>query len=179
MAVAGDTVREFNESFTIALSNPSQGAAIGRASAVGAILDDDTIFVLGNNDAVSGTTAANYFQIGAGNHTVTGLDGTDRFVFLRTVATQGGDAVTEITDFEPTAGEKIDLSAIDAIAVTLGNDAFSFIGTAPFNGTPGQLRWEDQGPARLIQGNVTNDTATDFTVIVTTAGPVDANWFGL
>lgn len=179
VAVAGDTVLEFNESFTIALSNPSQGAAIGRASSVGAILDDDTIFVLGNNDAVSGTTAANYFQIGAGNHTVTGLDGTDRFAFLRTVATQGGDAVTEITDFEPAAGEKIDLSAIDAIAATLGNDAFSFIGTAPFNGTPGQLRWEDQGPARLTQGNVTNDTTADFTVIVTTAGPVDANWFGL
>lgn len=59
----------------------------------------------------------------------------------------------------------------------LTNEAFSFIGTTAFNGTPGQLRWEDQGTFRLIQGNVNNDTTADLTIFVKAAGPVDVGWF--
>ena len=39
-----------------------------------------------------------------------------------------------LQDFSRTVGEVIYLSAIDAIAGTLVNDAFSFIGTAAFCG---------------------------------------------
>ncbi len=86
---------------------------------------------------------------------------------------------TTFGDFSRAVGERHDLSRIDAIADTATNDAFSFIGTAAFNGTPGQLRWEDQGSVRLIQGNVNNDTVADLTIFVNAAGPVDANWFVL
>ena len=75
-------------------------------------------------------------------------------------------------------GEKLDLSRIDVIAGGLDNP-FTFIGTAAFNGTPGQLRWEDQGTIRLIQGNVNADTTADLTIFVRAAGPMDATWFVL
>ena len=177
--VDGDTVYELNESFTVTLANPSAGAVIGQPTAVGAILDDDTIFVLGNNDTVSGGTGLDFFLIGSGTHEVNGLAGIDRFTFTPAVATEVGSNVTTLNDFDPAVGEKIDLSGIDAIIATLANDAFSFIGTAAFNGTPGQLRWEDQGAVRLIQGNVNNDATADFAVVVKAAGPADSSWFVL
>jgi hypothetical protein len=72
----------------------------------------------------------------------------------------------------------INLAAIDAIGATLAEDAFSFIGTAAFSAA-GQLRWQDQGATRLIQGEVNGDGVADVTIIVTAAGPVEANWFVL
>ena len=72
------------------------------------------------------------------------------------------------------------LSAIDAVAGTLADDPFSFIGSGAFNGTPGQLRWQDQGGGTLlIQGNINNDTVADLTILVKAAGSVDASWFTL
>jgi len=40
--------------------------------------------------------------------------------------------------------------------------ALAFIGTAAFSGAPGELRWQDQGAVRLIQGNVNADTTADL-----------------
>ena len=69
----------------------------------------------------------------------------------------------------------IELSAIDAIASTVADDAFSFIGIAAFGGVAGQLRWEDQGPVRLIQDGVNGDPTADLTIFVNSAGSMDAN----
>jgi chitinase len=41
VAVVGDTVAEANETFTLALTNPTGGVGLGRASATGTIVDDD------------------------------------------------------------------------------------------------------------------------------------------
>ena len=66
-----------------------------------------------------------------------------------------------------------------ARATTLANDAFTFIGTAAFSGTPGELRWEDQGATRLIQANTNTNPAADLTILLTAPGPIDATWFVL
>ena len=72
---------------------------------------------------------------------------------------------------------------IDAIAATLAHDTFSYIGQAPFTGTPGQIRYEDHGRMTLIQGNVNNDTIADLTIPVYLAsgvtGSVSSSWFAL
>jgi serralysin len=70
----------------------------------------------------------------------------------------------------------IDLRAIDAIAASLADDEFNFIGTAGFTGA-GQLRWQDHGTLSLIQGEVTGDGVADMTIFVSAAGPVTGNWF--
>ena len=168
--LAADAVRELNESFSVILANPSEGAAIGRATATAAIIDDDTILVLGAT--ASGTDAADYFLIGAGDHSVSGLAGTDRFAFLATA--QG---TTTLSDFTPAAGERIDLSRIDAIAATLANDAFTFV--ASFSGIAGQLAvGAAEAPGQLLAAGDTNgDMLADFRILLPDLGAPQQGWF--
>ena len=176
VGIAGDAQREFNESYVVALSNPSAGAAIGRGTAKGTIIDDDTIFVLGGGP-VSGTAAADYFLVGPGQHEVSGLSGTDRFVFARSVATTPGPNATTLPDFAAGLGERIDLRPIDAIAGTLANDAFTFIGAAAFSGTPGELRAELVGGMAMIAGDTNGDGTANFEIQAFAAEAPKANWF--
>ncbi len=170
--VAGDSRAEANERFALALGDLPSGAAVISNGADGVILGDDTSFSIGeiNPNQAEGTGSASTeftFAIYRG-----GPAGTTQTVDWAVTGAGGAGALAaSASDF--------DGGVLPTGSVTFGNDAFSFIGTAPFNGTPGQLRWSDQGPTRLIQGNATNDTTADFTIMVTTAGPVEASWFVL
>jgi hypothetical protein len=177
--VAGDTNTEggYNESFTLSLSNPTAGMTLARATATGLIREDDAIRGTNGNDTLIGTAAPDLFIIGQGQDSITGGAGTDTFRFLPTAL--GATNQVSIQDFTRAANERLDLSSIDAIATTLANDAFTFIGTAPFSGTPGELRWEDQGTTRLIQANTNTTPAADLTILLTAPGPIDATWFVL
>ena len=110
---------------------------------------------------------------------IVGKGGLDAFRFQPSALGTAATNASTFNDFNRAAGEKLDLSAIDAVAGTGANDAFSFIGTSAFNGTPGQLRWEDQGAVRLIQGNINNDITADLTIFVKAGGPVDIGWLVL
>ena len=71
-------------------------------------------------------------------------------------------------------------TVVDAfVGGTALNVSFTFICTTTFEGAPGQLRWQDNGAVRLIQGNVNADTTADLTIFVKAAGPVVGNWFVL
>jgi hypothetical protein len=59
--------------------------------------------------------------------------------------------------------DQIDLSAIDA-ETGPGNQAFTFIGTALFSNTKGQLRVQKAGSTAIVQGDVNGDGAADFAV---------------
>ncbi len=176
--VAADTAAELNDSFTVTLGNPRAGVALGTVAATGVILNDDFASTAANQ-TLTGTAGPDVFLLGGGLDSVTGGAGLDLFMFQPPAVGTAASNATTLQDFSRGAGEKLDLSAIDAIAGTLANDAFTFIGTAAFNGTAGQLRWEDQGTERMIQGNVNADTTADVTIFVKAAGPVDANWFAL
>ncbi|CAO3362951.1 calcium-binding protein [Azospirillum melinis] len=65
-------------------------------------------------------------------------------------------------------GDRIDLSEIDAISGTAGNDAFTFIGTAAFSAA-GQLRYQASGAVTLIEGDVNGDRTADFRIQVNIA----------
>lgn len=174
--VAGDAAPEADEAFRFVI-HTATGAAIRQDSATSRILTDDFASTAAD-EALSGTAAADIFLLGGGLDTVLGGGGTDRFLVQPSALGAAlGNAAT-LQDFSRAAGEKIDLSAIDAISGTPGDDAFAFIGTAAFT-APGQLRWEDQGGMRLIQGNVDGDMAADLTLFVLAAGPVNTNWFVL
>ena len=174
--VAGDTAPEADEGFRFVI-HTATGAGISQDSATSRILSDDLASTAAD-EALSGTASADIFLLGGGLDTVLGRSGTDRFLFQpAALGAAAGNAAT-LQDFSRAAGERIDLSAIDAIAGTPGNDAFAFIGTAAFTGA-GQLRWENQGGMRLIQGNVDGDTTADLTLFVQAAGPVATNWFVL
>ena len=176
LPLAADQQREFNESFTVGLSNPSAGATIGRATATGVIIDDDTIVVLGATP-VSGTDGANVFLIGAGEHTVSGLEGVDRFIFTSAVGAEAGANLTGLPDFAPLLGERIDLRLIDAVAGSPANDAFTFIGANGFSGTAGELMAVPSGGSVLIKGDTNGDTVSDFLITVPNSGTPSAQWF--
>ena len=132
------------------------------------------------SEALTGTDSPDIFRLGGGLDVVTGKGGLDVFQFLPAAIGAAAGNATTIEDFDRALGEKLDLSAIDANAIGgLANDAFSFIGTAAFDGTPGQLRWQDNGTVRMIQGNLNADTTADLTIFVKAAGPVDSAWLAL
>jgi Ca2+-binding RTX toxin-like protein len=177
--VLGDTNPEggFNESFTLALANASGGAAILGAKATGTIRDDDTIHGTTGNDSLAGTAGADLFVIGQGQDVITGGAGVDAFRFLPTAANPAN--LFTLADFDFAAGERIDLSRIDAIAGTLANDPFTFIGPMPLT-LPGQLHWERISPHLVeFQGNLSADPAPELRIVLFSPGTPDSTWFVL
>jgi serralysin len=137
------------------------------------------------NDVISGNSASNRLQGGGGDDWLNGLAGTDRaeggagadvFVFsaaghslgyrLRSDGAKGTpDALLDFTS----GVDRIDLSAIDAIAGTVADDAFAFIGTAAFTNQAGQLRFEAADGLVHIFGDVDGNGVADLHIIA--SGP--------
>ena len=112
---------------------------------------------------------------GAGTDLLFGEAGADRFLF-QAVSDSGPPAVRSdgrkylpdrIADFE-TGVDRIDLSPIDAIAGTAGNDAFTFIGLAAFTGHAGQLRYEQSAGISQILADLDGDGLADLQIVAMT-----------
>jgi Ca2+-binding RTX toxin-like protein len=127
--------------------------------------------------SLTGNGMANTITGGAGDDTLTGGGGADRltgglgadtFVYTSlsdsTVAAGGRDT---ITDFSSVAGDKIDLHLIDAVSNVAGDQAFDFIGSNPFFGTPGELNETASGGNTIIAGDVNGDMVADFSILLT------------
>jgi Ca2+-binding RTX toxin-like protein len=119
-------------------------------------------------NVLTGNGAGNVLQGGLGADRLTGGGGNDHFLY-RAMADSTSASRDQILDF--TAGDKIDLRLIDAIASTpANNDAFSFIGAAAFSGIAGQLRATQSGVTWLIEGDVNGDKVADLVIAVTATG---------
>ncbi|MCY1548055.1 Metalloprotease AprA [compost metagenome] len=108
---------------------------------------------------------------GAGNDTLIGGAGRDQlvggagadFFNFGALGEMGLGALRDvISDFKTSEGDKLNLSAIDARAGTVANDAFSFIGAAAFSGTDasGQLRFANG----VLYGSTDADAAAEFEI---------------
>ncbi len=121
-------------------------------------------------DNLSGGGTANRIDGGAGNDTIQGGAGADSLqggegadLFLIASSGDAGNGSGSrdlITDWGN--GDRIDLSAIDARSDLGGNQAFTWIGSAPFSAL-GQLRYTslDTGVG-LLEGNCSGSLAADF-----------------
>jgi Ca2+-binding RTX toxin-like protein len=78
---------------------------------------------------------------GTGTDTLLCGTGNDRFDW-HSVSEAGKSALRDIVSDFARGSDKINLADIDARSGTTTNDAFGFIGTAPFSGAAGQLRYE-------------------------------------
>jgi hypothetical protein len=178
VSVAGDELRELNESFIVTLANPSAGAALGRAGASAAILNDDAEIAASGGGLTEGTEGNDVFLIGSGSQQVLGLGGVDRFILAADLLADAQADIAVIGDFDAAGGELIDLSRIDAIAGTGANDAFSFIGTAAFSGTAGELSVADIGDGlQMVAGDVNGDAVGDFAVLLLLPPTAESSWF--
>jgi serralysin len=126
----------------------------------------DALNLTGNefNNSITGNNGANVITGGGGADNLKGLEGADVFRYVAT-SDSAGSAVDRILDFV-SGTDKIDLSAIDAIAGTAANDAFTFIGNAAFSGVAGQLRAQTVGGQTHIFGDTNGDSIADLHIIV-------------
>ena len=115
----------------------------------------------GADNVIRGNGGADTITGGGGNDTLYGGAGSDRFVF--------GDAQKigwdTIKDFA--AGDKIDVSQMDADSTVAGNQAFKFVG-GTWLADPGDLGFY-QDTARgctWIQGDLDGDKLYDFSIRV-------------
>ena len=115
------------------------------------------------NDELNGGVGDDVLLGSWGKDEVTGGAGADRFVF-GSVKETGRFYVSAdiITDFKRWEGDLIDLSAIDAIAGTAEDDAFTFVGSDRFSETAGELRFFRQDGDTFLAADVDGDGAADM-----------------
>jgi hypothetical protein len=154
--------------------------ASNHSFAMGADVDNVTLsgnknlVVTGNGGAnvITGNAGRNTLDGGAGNDrliggagrdVLTGGAGTDKFIF-RDGDFGGNTASTadRITDFSHGSRDLISLIGVDANANTVGDDAFSWIGTSAFHHVAGELRFAQAGGNTFVQGDTNGDGLSDF-----------------
>jgi Ca2+-binding RTX toxin-like protein len=125
------------------------------------------IFSGTGNDTLLGGQGNDQIYGNLGADTMTGGGGSDTFLYTDT-AQSAGASVDHITDFD--AGDKIDLTQIDADATQAGDQAFAFIGAAAFGHHAGELRaaFDAVNNVWTIEGDTDGNGSADFTILVTT-----------
>ena len=124
------------------------------------------------NDEIDATIPRGSGVNNGGNDVLIGGAGADELFCTESVVgptTQDRIVYENITDSRLGAfdtvhmntNDKIDVSLIDANATAIGNQAFSWIGTAAFTGA-GQLHYNAQ--SRMVEGNVDADLGVDFQI---------------
>jgi Ca2+-binding RTX toxin-like protein len=112
----------------------------------------DTLFGMNGSDTLYGDNGQDTLNGGNGRDFLTGGNGADTFAWWETSETSTGAANADvIRDFNRTGGDVIDLSDIDANVYAGGNQTFTFIGTAAFSGSPGEIRYYHSGGNTYIE----------------------------
>jgi Ca2+-binding RTX toxin-like protein len=125
-------------------------------------LGADVILGLSGADQLAGDDGADRLTGGLGGDHLTGGDGGDIFVFLSvrdSAHLRSGDEITDLS-----AGDQIDLSAIDADTARAGDQAFALV--AQFDGHAGQLtvHYRASDDLTVVRGDVDGDGRVDFSV---------------
>ncbi|MGO1076671.1 calcium-binding protein [Inquilinus sp. CA228] len=119
-------------------------------------------------DSLNGGGGQDVLDGGAGKDTLTGGADADRFVFSAVGDSVVGAGADRIADFVRAQGDKIDLSAIDAVTGVAGNQSFTFIGSGLFTHHAGELRAANTSPGvTTIAGDVNGDGVSDFHIVLT------------
>jgi Ca2+-binding RTX toxin-like protein len=169
----------FDYTFTLTDGNVAAGGTLtvdgsalrgtDQASLDGSAETDGRFVFLGGAgaDTFKGGAGADLFTGGLRHDTLTGGLGADRFIYTAIAESKPNATADLITDFTRADGDRIDLSAIDAISGTPANNAFHFIGTAAFSGTAGELRFEKISGNTIVTVDVNGDAVADFEITLT------------
>ncbi|HEX8622331.1 MAG TPA: calcium-binding protein [Allosphingosinicella sp.] len=132
---------------------------------------NDSLSGLGGNDELRGQNGSDLLDGGAGNDLLVGGPGADTYtggadldtIRISNFESGTGSAADRITDF--TSGDDIvDLANWDADLNVPGNEAFTWIGSAAFSSTAGELRTYFDGVNTWVQGDTTGDGLADFEI---------------
>jgi hypothetical protein len=174
----------------------------GNASTVNDIIDgdgaNDTLGGGHGDDTISGGGGGDYIFGNSGNDKIIadadgrvdylyGGSGSDTFIFSE-FSTNSSYQYDVVQDFSLGDGDKIDLSAIDAVLYvpgkntltgSLGDQPFKFIGLSSFSKTPGELRVSSVSGGTLVTGDINGDGYVDFSMQISGVSPssVSASYF--
>lgn len=119
------------------------------------------------NDVIVASAGVDTIRLGDGRDSLTGGVGADSFSMSQLSDSGLGASADLISDFT-TGSDLMDLSALDADSGTLGDQAFSFIGTSAFSNVAGELRIETGDPAvTVVLGDIDGDGVADFSIVLT------------
>jgi Ca2+-binding RTX toxin-like protein len=184
---AGEGVDEVRASASYTLSSGAEVETLRTTDENGTA----AINLTGNNlvNTIVGNNGNNTISGGGGGDTLIGArgvdalsggSGADRFVWRD--VTDSGTAIPAmdlIVDFDPLAGELIDLSGIDANAIAAGNQAFTFIGAAGFSGTPGEVNFVQVNGETIIQMQTGVENDIEMGVRIQGIVTPETSWFVL
>lgn len=132
----------------------------------------DSIYGGADNDILTGGADADTLYGEAGTDTLTGGSGRDMLyggagndIFAFDDGDSGATVATADRIMDFAAGDRIDLSAIDAIVMD-STTPFSFIGTSGFSQTAGELRYQFVGGETYISGDTNGDGIADVLIRV-------------
>lgn len=120
----------------------------------------------GGYDRLVGGAGSDWLQGGAGNDTFVFETVADSRAFA--MRSDGHKIMPDVIADYSQGFDRIDLNAIDAIAGTGADDAFTFIGTAAFSHQAGQLRFETTGGQTAIFADVDGDGLADMQIMLQT-----------
>jgi serralysin len=144
-----------------ALANVIDGNA--GANTLSGMAGNDRLYGHDGADALIGGDGNDRLDGGAARDRMTGGSGADLFVFDDgDFAGMTGSAADQITDFNRTERDRIDLRSVDANGGVSGDQAFAFVGTAAFTGTAGELRYQQISGGTFVQGDLDGDGSADF-----------------
>lgn len=134
---------------------------------------DDWIEGGAGSDRISGGLGADVIIGGAGKDYLTGNGGADTF-YIFAAADSATGAFDLITDFDQAAGDRLDLSYIDADMGAAGDQAFH-LATA-FSGHAGEMvrAYDSAANQTLLSFDINGDGVADFAVGLT--GDVQGGW---
>jgi Ca2+-binding RTX toxin-like protein len=119
-------------------------------------------------DRLFGGAGNDYLRGDEGRDVLHGGAGADVFAIL-----DGDDGQDVIADFNGAEGDRIDLSQVDADHATTDIDPFTWIGSAGFSGTAGELRVvEAPGGDWQVSGDQDGDAVADFSFVVHSDAPL-------
>lgn len=130
---------------------------------------NDAIDGIGNSlaNTLVGNDAANRLTGGGARDEMTGGGGADTFVLRALSDSEVGSGNRDyILDFTKAEFDKIDLSAIDAVAGTSTDQAFTYLDTGAFTNTAGELHRVTSGTNTIVEGDVNGDGAADFQIVL-------------
>lgn len=134
----------------------------------------DKLYGEGSTDRLVGGAGNDLLSGGTGADDMTGGSGADTFAWSTYGEFQAPSTTLAdmdiIRDFSRAQGDKIDLSALDALRNTTGDDAFTFIGGSGFAAsTPGQVRVQAVDKSLglyRVEVNYDNDIDADHAFVV-------------
>jgi len=119
---------------------------------------------MAGNDILMGGDGNDVLIGGTGRDVLIGGAGNDHYVFNAVSDSPPGGGRDVIKDF--VAGDVIDVSGIDANTTVANDQAFTFIGSAAFTHTAGEMQARFLGGNTLVSGDVDGNGQADFQVVL-------------